>query len=299
MQGTPPLRCGIHSMDFAKFREPITDPSRIQFRKSIQIIEILNYPHAGNDVMHCRGKVDGESGEFILKLARYSEADFERENRVLGQPDLEKLQVPRVIEFGLAQECEYLVLEKLPGRRISFVLDEYANAPGVFCRQFGQSLAEIHALEVDFDPVVERRFHRPPDAGEDPFLSEVFEWLSENTPKGVSKCFIHGDHHFANILWENKRISAVLDWELAGIGNKEFDIAWAFFVRSSAFLSHFMDSPGDEAEILEGYQSVGSFNHASYLFYKVQILSHLVSALKMDPGYRAWIETELRTITGG
>lgn len=286
-------------MDFAKFREPITDPFRIPFRKSIQIVEILNYPHAGNDVMHCRGRVDGESREFILKLARHRDADFEREDWILGQPELKKLPVARVIEFGLTQGCEYLVLEKLPGKRISFVLDDYADDQRGFCRQFGQSLAEIHALEIDSDPVVERRFHRFPEVGEDPFLSEVLDWLSENTPKEGSECFIHGDHHFANILWENRRISAVLDWELAGIGNKEFDIAWAFFVRSSAFLSHFMDSPDEEAEILEGYLSVGSFSHTSYLYYKVQILSHLVSGLKMNPGYRAWIESELKSITGG
>ena len=35
------------------------------------------------------------------------------------------------------------------------------------------------------------------------------------------------------ILWNNKKISAVLDWELSGIGNKEFDIAWAIINRPS------------------------------------------------------------------
>ena len=36
---------------------------------------------------------------------------------------------------------------------------------------------------------------------------------------------------YANILWAGHHISGILDFELAGYGNKEFDIAWAVFRR--------------------------------------------------------------------
>jgi thiamine kinase-like enzyme len=34
-------------------------------------------------------------------------------------------------------------------------------------------------------------------------LVKVREWLIENNPINHEMCFVHGDHHYANVLWRN------------------------------------------------------------------------------------------------
>lgn len=58
--------------------------------------------------------------------------------------------------------------------------------------------------------------------------------MKTHHPEGESCTFVHGDFHYANLLWQNGQISAILDWELAGLGSREFDMAWAVFRRSGA-----------------------------------------------------------------
>ena len=108
-------------MEFKKFRDPIIDPLKIAFQRSVQINEILNYPHAGNDVLHCQGVIEGEEKEFILKISRHADADFLNEKAILNRLRNGGVKVPRVIEYGKADTQEYLLLEKLPGKRISFI----------------------------------------------------------------------------------------------------------------------------------------------------------------------------------
>ena len=71
------VRCrSQNDMEFEKFRETIIDPFKIEFKSSIQIENILNYPHAGNDVFHCIGLIEGERKEFILKISRHSASEI-------------------------------------------------------------------------------------------------------------------------------------------------------------------------------------------------------------------------------
>ena len=73
-----------------------------------------------------------------------------------------------------------------------------------------------------------KKFHIPDDKVFDKFgIEYVFDYLVNNRPNEINKCFCHGDFHYANILWDNDHISAILDFELSGIGSKEFDTAWA------------------------------------------------------------------------
>lgn len=67
--------------------------------------------------------------------------------------------------------------------------------------------------------------------GADLDLRYVYNYLVACKPKTVNKCFCHGDFHYANILWQDKHISAILDFELSGLENKEFDVAWALILR--------------------------------------------------------------------
>lgn len=70
-------------MQLAKWRETC-DPFALNFTR-FRLTEVLGYPHAGNDVFHVRGLLDGREATAYLKVARQPGADIEREIALLAQ----------------------------------------------------------------------------------------------------------------------------------------------------------------------------------------------------------------------
>jgi len=70
------------------------------------------------------------------------------------------------------------------------------------------------------------------DAGEavvEPIVRGALRWLRRHPPPEAAKpALVHGDYRAGNFLFTpNAEISAVLDWEMAHIGDPLEDIAWA------------------------------------------------------------------------
>jgi aminoglycoside phosphotransferase (APT) family kinase protein len=59
-----------------------------------------------------------------------------------------------------------------------------------------------------------------------PRLDDVARWLDENRPAEARMGLIHGDFHFANVLIARDagRVAAIVDWELATIGDPLLDL---------------------------------------------------------------------------
>ncbi len=66
------------------------------------------------------------------------------------------------------------------------------------------------------------------DAGGLPHVEEVGRWLSDHLPQDRRIGLIHGDFQFANVLFSlhSPRISGVVDWELATLGDPLLDLGW-------------------------------------------------------------------------
>lgn len=280
-------------MQFEKFRELQIDPFAIKFKNDIVINSILNYPHAGNDVLHCLGTINKKKDEFYIKVERHPDANVFQEYSILNQLNSPEIKLPTPIELGKIENYNYLVLKKLPGQRLSFILEEYHKNKTHFCTEFGKNLATIHSISMVTKQVKIRKHHDPYINTEDEFIINTNKWLHKNKPLKVNYCFIHGDHHYANILWDKNSISATLDWELSGRGNKEFDLAWAIILRPG---QKFFNTQKEEEDILNAYESLMDFNFTSYQYYKVLILSHFYSFSQNDTEYIKWIENEINRI---
>ena len=63
-----------------------------------------------------------------------------------------------------------------------------------------------------------------------PVCSKAYDWLISNKPKlqKVSLCW--GDSRIGNVLYKNYKCSALLDWEMASLGDPLMDLAWGFAV---------------------------------------------------------------------
>jgi aminoglycoside phosphotransferase (APT) family kinase protein len=70
-------------------------------------------------------------------------------------------------------------------------------------------------------------FYRTSEAAPDALIEVGFAWLKANIPTAQGPVVIvHGDAGPGNFLYRDGRVCAVLDWELAHLGDPHDDLAW-------------------------------------------------------------------------
>ncbi|TCP53603.1 aminoglycoside phosphotransferase (APT) family kinase protein [Tamaricihabitans halophyticus] len=59
-------------------------------------------------------------------------------------------------------------------------------------------------------------------------VSTVAEWLRRNQPARWTPGILHGDYHFANVLFEpaGTAVAAIVDWEMCTVGDPLLDLGW-------------------------------------------------------------------------
>jgi aminoglycoside phosphotransferase (APT) family kinase protein len=136
-------------------------------------------------------------------------------------------------------------------------------------RQCGEILAQIHATpppaaaalkSADFLGELARyeEIYRTSGA-ERPVLELAFQHLKKHAPEPAPLTLLHGDFRNGNLMIDPQiGVAAVLDWELAHIGDPAEDLGW-ICVNSWRFGRP--DRPvggfGDYADLLAGYEAAG------------------------------------------
>jgi len=66
------------------------------------------------------------------------------------------------------------------------------------------------------------------EAGRDPYMDRLVEWLPAHIPEGDGTSIVHGDFRIDNMIFDLKepRVLAVLDWELSTLGHPGADFAY-------------------------------------------------------------------------
>lgn len=252
-----------------KWRDNI-DPFTIKY-KNIVLKEVLGYPHARNDVLFCRGEVGGQESYFYIKIDRNGYNDIENEVNIINKLNLDI--VPNIIEYSL-DKPNYIITEMIKGERLSVILDENKELSSFdYIDEYTRYLSNFHKLKGDFPKVNTRKFFNIPE--DEYFIKykivDFKEYLLNNMPTEFDYVFTHGDMHYANILWKGKKIVAILDYELSGIGIKEFDIAWSLFLRPC---QKFFNTSAEIEYFLDSYSKYNSFNINNFYYYFVLIASY-------------------------
>jgi aminoglycoside phosphotransferase (APT) family kinase protein len=70
------------------------------------------------------------------------------------------------------------------------------------------------------------------EGGRSPLVERGFEWLSRHWPSYESDPVLSwGDSRIGNVIYRDFRPVALLDWEMAGLGPRELDVAWLVFAH--------------------------------------------------------------------
>lgn len=186
------------------------------------------------------------------------------------------------------------------GRRI--VSDSRFDAVRpLLARQCGEILARIHATppqgvrlqSEDARAVLDHYEHlyRAHDAHR-PVLELAFAHLRTHAPSMPRAVLLHGDFRNGNLMVDASiGIAAVLDWELAHLGDPAEDLGW-LCVNSWRF-GH-PEKPvggfGDSDELLAGYRSVGGEPMTLKRLRYWQAVGSLKWAVMCMEMYRSWKE---------
>jgi aminoglycoside phosphotransferase (APT) family kinase protein len=185
---------------------------------------------------------DGETHPLILRLAAKSiapgapltrEADLMRAARAAGVPS------PEVIASDGADGplgAEFVVMERVEGETIPrrILRDPgLAGARERMAAQCGEILAALHRIPPDAVPGLEEgnEFERWLEIldglGEPhPVLEFGLRRLAAERPPAAARTVVHGDFRNGNLIVGPDGIRAVLDWELAHLGDPMEDLGW-------------------------------------------------------------------------
>lgn len=70
--------------------------------------------------------------------------------------------------------------------------------------------------------------------GRSPLVEDALTWLQEHFPTEVAAdqpVLVWGDARIGNVIYREFEPAAVLDWEMATVGPREFDVAWIIFAH--------------------------------------------------------------------
>ena len=70
------------------------------------------------------------------------------------------------------------------------------------------------------------------DGGRSPLVERGFRWLDDHWPARESEAVLSwGDARIGNVIYRDFAPAALLDWEMAGLGPRELDVAWLVFAH--------------------------------------------------------------------
>jgi aminoglycoside phosphotransferase (APT) family kinase protein len=125
---------------------------------------------------------------------------------------------------------------------------EFEAARGRLTGELGEALARIHAIDPTSldgvspeplgDPALDQiaEWERQLDEIGDPLpaVELGLRWLRANAPEPAEPRLVHGDFRLGNFIVDERGLAAVIDWELAHLGDPAEDIGW-LCIRSWRF----------------------------------------------------------------
>lgn len=120
-------------------------------------------------------------------------------------------------------------------------LSDFGKPGNYFVRQTGRWTKQYLAAQTD----------------EIPSMNRLIDWLPQHVPDDDTPTIVHGDYQLYNLIYDHHepRCLAVLDWELATLGNPLADLAYNCMKYHSAVVGYRVDAgdgiPGEQQVVDE------------------------------------------------
>jgi aminoglycoside phosphotransferase (APT) family kinase protein len=218
-------------------------------------------------------------------------ADVKHEYPLLQVLHSEGMPVPRPLVYCTGANPfghDFMMVERLPGRTAGTAIGESAVAGERFLQDVARTLARLHSIDWTRHRAAlcgSRVWHPSPTASRaalvrelidrwyvfvannigilSPAVETCFAWLHAHAPESDDRPrIVHGDVTFANMLEHEGRLTALLDWEVACLGDPAKDVA---------HIKPVVERRVPWARFMHWYQAAGgqSIDAETLLFYEI------------------------------
>lgn len=200
--------------DFILRRPPLhlrenSNKTMIREARVLQALAGSNVPHPGF-IADC---VD----ENILGACFYLMEPINGFNPANGLPELHSADPAIRRRMGFSYIEGIAALGEVDYKAVG--LDDFGKPEGFLERQPSRWLSQLESYAA---------FENWTGLGELPEIDPIVDWLERHMPTAFKPGIIHGDCHLANTMFdpESPELAALVDWELATVGDPLIDLGW-------------------------------------------------------------------------
>ncbi len=268
-----------------------------------KIISAKQYPGGFSNLTFL---IETESQEYVLRRAPLganikSAHDMGREYRVLSLLKNNYSAIPNVFHncdsaeiigapFYMMEKVEGIILRAKNAASYNFTNEKWKN----FSELLIENLASLHQIDIEktglinlgkpegyVDRQVNGWLERYQNSKTDPIaeMEEVANWLKINRPRPQKFAFLHNDYKYDNVVFNTdlSKINAVLDWEMATVGDPLMDLGATLAYWCQTDSGSFMKTMNitwfngnlTRAEIVEKYSKITKTDTSDILFYYI------------------------------
>jgi aminoglycoside phosphotransferase (APT) family kinase protein len=240
------------------------------------LIEVLPGVAQITDLARLTGGASRETWRFtadgrplVVQLQRSGdELDMLVEAAVVGAAGIAGVPVPSLVASGRRDDGgAFMVVEAIDGETIARKIqrdDEFADARASFAAQSGAALAQIHAIDPDSvvglvaTDQIEQYTAVLDELGQPhPVFELARNWLLDNRRSNPRRCLVHGDFRLGNLIVGADGLRAVIDWELAHIGDPMEDLGWLCVKAWRFGGAEPVGGVGSRDELFAAYEAAG------------------------------------------
>jgi aminoglycoside phosphotransferase (APT) family kinase protein len=256
--------------------------------------------------------LDGHRG--VLRLpppgARIAgPADIPRQARIMAALHEQGLPVPAIVATSqdpVVDGRPFVLMEAVAGDRVEQAIDAGTN-PLQLASSAVDVLRQLQAVPLQNTGI----------GGEEPMPleGEVSRWtwlmdrapseltaqaprlaqlLIERQPQPRPPVLVHGDYHFGNMLFDGGRVAAVVDWEIAQLGQPLLDLCCISLSHVSA--DGVREMYGADPDDYRWYRALTYYKYAAIFGYNLMLHRR---GKRPDPSYEQRTDTILGFIDQG
>jgi aminoglycoside phosphotransferase (APT) family kinase protein len=201
------------------------------------------------DLIERRGRGQARQ-ELVLRMdpeKPFLAGSRDTEFRVMRLAAARGVPVPEVLwgseDKGILGKSFFIMRRVAGESRVNRLQNEprFAGAKEKIVAQLGEALARIHRIppeqisaEIPELPRLppakavrnQEQIYRGQAVDPHPVLELAFRWLHAHAPPTGSMALVHGDYRVGNVIFDEGGLRAVLDWEVANLGDPMDDVAW-------------------------------------------------------------------------
>jgi aminoglycoside phosphotransferase (APT) family kinase protein len=207
--------------------------------------------------------------QLVVQLQRAGDIrDMMVEAAVVVAAGAAGVPVPAMVASGRREDGgAFMIVQAIEGETIARKIqrdEEFRAARDNFAARCGAALARIHSIDpgsiegLDDPDQIEQYTAVLHELGEPhPAFELTRNWLLEHRPAEARRCLVHGDFRLGNLIVGAAGLGAIIDWELAHVGDPMEDLGW-LCVKAWRFGGpNPVGGIGTRSELFAAYEAAG------------------------------------------